>query len=152
MSDLMSDAPNDALEPAPPADVVMPRRSPIRRVGCAILLVIWFVVLLLPCMFGLLLTRGEIMITTGSAPNQTLRLWLISEADERGLGLSSASVYSGANNNELCVQTDVRYLLWAGRAEPVGYCECYTRSAPDQPWEYTDAIDATCPINVEAQP
>ena len=79
-------------------------------------------------------------------------IWLISEADERGLGVSSASVYPGASENELCVQTDVRYFLWTGRADPVGYCECYTRSAENQPWVFTDSVEPTCPAIVEAQP
>lgn len=155
---------NEGADSLPPLETIPqpipPRRSPIRRVGCAVLLVIWFAVLLLPCLFGLLLTRGEITFNTGSAPNQMTRIWLISEASERGIGLSTASVYpanseyelNASLNNALCVQTDVRYLLWAGRAEPVRYCECYTRSASDQPWEFTEAIEATCPVTLEAQP
>ncbi|MFN8565855.1 MAG: hypothetical protein U0703_30415, partial [Anaerolineae bacterium] len=55
-----------------------PRRSPLRRAGCIVALVIWFGILLLPCFLVVLAVQQEISIPTGGAPDQRLRLWLIS--------------------------------------------------------------------------
>lgn len=118
------------------------RRSPIRRLGCIIALVIWFAVLLLPCLLIVMATQQEVVISTGSAPGQNIRLWLISEIDERGFALSSASVRR-QDEASVCVQTDVRFLLWAGSADPVSYCECYQRdSAGDL--TFTEATEGVC--------
>ena len=127
-------------EPIPEAP---PRRSPIRRAGCIVALVIWFVILLLPCFLIVLAVQQEIVITTGSAPGQELRLWLISEADERGLGLSSASVYQ-SSANALCVETNVHFLLWTGHSDPVLYCDCYQRASASAEWAQTDSTAGEC--------
>ena len=119
------------------------RRSPLRRAGCIIALLIWFAILLLPCFLIVLAVQGEITISTGSAPGQQTRLWLISEPDERGLALSSASV-TQSDANALCVETSVRFLLWTGKTEPSVYCECYARASADAPWSATEMTAAAC--------
>lgn len=119
-----------------------PRRNPLRRLGCIIALVIWFAVLLLPCMLIVMATQQEVVISTGSAPGQSIRLWLISEIDERGFALSSGSVHERSEAS-MCVQTDVRFLLWAGRADPVSYCECYERDTAGN-LSFTEAIEDVC--------
>lgn len=122
----------------------VPRRhSRLRRAGCIIALLIWFAILLLPCFLVVLAVQGEITVSTGGAPGQQTRLWLISEADERGLAISSASV-TQTEPNALCVQTDVRFLLWSGKAEPSVYCECYVRENADTPWAAADTISGAC--------
>jgi hypothetical protein len=123
--------------------IVPPRRSPLRRLGCVVGLVIWFTVLLLPCFLLILATQSEITISTGSAPGQQTRLWLISEADERGLALSTTSAWQDGEN-ALCVQTDVRFLLWAGSSEPLSYCECYQRGSAGEAWSFTESINGAC--------
>ena len=120
-----------------------PRRSPLRRAGCIAALVIWFLILLLPCFLIVLATQQEISVSTGGAPGQQLRLWLISEVDERGLALSTASVQQN-ETDAVCVETNVRYLLWAGSAEPVSYCECYQRGSESEAWALTSTGSAGC--------
>lgn len=120
-----------------------PRRSPLRRAGCIAALVIWFAILLLPCFLIVLATQQEIVISTGGAPGQQLRLWLISEADERGLALSTASVQQSDANN-ICVETNVRFLLWAGNSDPLSYCECYQRASDAESWSLTSSDGAAC--------
>ena len=101
-----------------------PPRSPIAKLGCGIALIIWFSLLLAPCFMFILATRGEISIATGEAPEQRLRIWLIQEARQSGLGVSNASVKQVDEN--VCVQTSVTFILWRGEASPTEYCECYT--------------------------
>ncbi len=120
-----------------------PPRRPIRRIGCGVVLVIWFLVLLLPCGLIVLAVQQEIVISTGSAPGQQTRLWLIGEPTERGFGISTAAVAPTADN-AICVQTDVRFLLWAGQADPLNYCECYERANADAEWVSVSSSDGAC--------
>src|SRR5690606_35269280 len=110
--------------------------SLLRRIGCGLLLVIWFAILMLPCFLFVLATQGEIAVSQGNVPGQQLRLWLISEPDQRGFAFSSAAVHA-TDENAVCVETSVRFLLWTGRAEPVSYCECYDRTDAESAWTYT---------------
>ena len=103
--------------------------SPLKRPGCVLGLILWFVVLLTPCFLIMLAVRGEISVTTGPAPEQRLRIWLIQEADQSGIGLSNASIQGGGES--LCVQTNVHFVLWRGEAQPTQYCECYTLAGSD---------------------
>jgi len=107
-----------------------------------IALVIWFSVLLLPCLLIVMATQQEVVISTGGAPGQNIRLWLISEIDERGFAFSSASV-SQRSESLTCVQTDVRFLLWAGKADPVSYCECYERDSAGN-LAFIEATEGVC--------
>ncbi len=120
-----------------------PRRSPIRRIGCGCLLIGWFVILLLPCALIVLAVQQQIVISTGSAPGQETRIWLISEPTERGFGISTASARQ-TGDDTLCVQTNVRFLLWAGQADPLSYCECYARTNAGDPWTLTGSSEDTC--------
>ena len=126
----------------PPSPPVTPRRSPLRRIGCTIALILWFALLLLPCFLIVLATQGEIAIAQGELPGQQLRVWLIMEADQRGLGMSSATAYR--EDDAACVQTDTRFWLWQGAAEPVSYCECYERAATDSVWSPTVTESGLC--------
>ncbi len=120
-----------------------PRRSPLRRAGCWIVIAIWFLILLIPCFLITLAVQQEIVITTGGAPGQHVRLWLISEAEQRGFGLSTAAV-TAKDDNDLCVQTDVRFLLWAGKGESSSYCDCYQRDNPSAEWTSVSTATGAC--------
>jgi hypothetical protein len=118
------------------------RKSILRRPGCVIALVIWFVLLLtIPYFIFTMVTSGEISLTTGGAPDQRARLWLISNPRERGFGFSNTWVAS-EGENRLCMQTDVQYWLWQGSQAPSVYCECYTGGAAA--WSFTSATQAAC--------
>jgi len=122
--------------------ITVRRRPWYRRVGCLIAVLIWLIVMLIPCFFLTLAFQQEIVITQGDTPNQVLRIWLINEARSRGLGISNASVHSGLQNNDLCVQTDVRFMLWVGDSPATSYCECYA-SAGDE-LEITSVQEGQC--------
>ncbi len=121
------------LDESPQAQpqVMVVRRPWYRRVGCLIALLIWLMVMLLPCFFLALAFQQEIVITQGDAPNQVLRIWLINEVRDRGFGISSTSVHPGLQNSGVCVQTDVRFILWVGDSPPTSYCECYALSSEE---------------------
>ena len=111
--------------------------------GCTIAVLIWFLILLIPCFLINLAVQQEITISTGDAPGQMTRLWLISEADQRGLGLSTASVHQ-TDPNDLCVQTNVRFILWMGHSDPTLYCDCYQRASADVSWSMTTTTPSEC--------
>jgi hypothetical protein len=119
------------------------RRSPLRRLGCGIALVLWFLILLLPCALFTLATQGQITISQGGLPGQEIRVWLIMEVEQRGLGISSTSTH-GSDPNALCLQTNVSYLLWSGRENPNTYCDCYTRADAESAWELSSTQMNTC--------
>lgn len=117
------------------------RSSPVRRVGCGILLVIWFLLLLTPCFLFVLATQQEIRLSLGSAPGQEFRIWLIMEAETRGVGISSGRVDSG-DDFAVCVETTINYVLWAGREDGNVYCECYQRGSELEAWALTSFAEA----------
>lgn len=125
--------------------VVVPpkRRSPLQRVGCSVALVLWFTLLLVPCFCFLLATQEEITIPQGGAPGQAIRIWLIMEAEERGLGISSTSAQQ-TSDNALCVETTTRFVLWMGRGESQVSCECYERNNDDVPWSAISVGNQAC--------
>jgi hypothetical protein len=131
-------AQQSASEPLP-----RPPRSPIRRLGCTLAVIVWFLILLLPCFLGVLAVQQEISINTGSLPGQQIRLWLISEAEQRGLALSTGTVHQSVDN-AACVQTNVNYYLWTGSEAPSIYCDCYERSSSDMPWSYVTSTAGAC--------
>jgi hypothetical protein len=88
-------------------------------------------------------SRGEVSINTGSAPEQRIRLWMIQEARERGVGVSNGSI-TFQNDTMVCVQTNVNFLLWQGEAEPIQYCECYTQA--DSGWQTSSVNENACQI------
>lgn len=124
----------------PTQQAAKPRRSPLSRLGCAVALILWFTLLLSPCFMIVLATRGEISVTTGPAPEQRVRIWLIQEADQSGIGISSGTMIQ--HEDEICVQTDVNFVLWQGEAQPVQYCECYIQAK--ETFQLTDVTQAAC--------
>ena len=120
------------------------RRSPVRRLGCTIALIIWFTLLLAPCFLIVMATQGELTISQGNLPGQQIRLWLIMEADERGLGVSSTSTQQ-LDLNTIGLQTNINFLLWSGQADALIYCETFTRASASDPWTPTTTETAACP-------
>ncbi|RMG78842.1 MAG: hypothetical protein D6712_20660 [Chloroflexi bacterium] len=120
-------------------------RNPFARLGCILLLILWFALLSTPCIIGFLVIQGqgEIRIPQGDAPEQMLRVWFISEASQRGIGISSANAFY-ADENAVCVETTVSYVLWYGEGEPATYCECYTRNTPTDSWALIQTNTGTC--------
>ena len=124
--------------------VLPPRRSPLRRLGCTIAVIIWFIVLLTPCLCIVLASQGEIAVRLGDVPGQSFRLWLLNESRQRGIGISRPSVYASAEQSQVCIQTDVSFILWMGSAEATIYCECYTQFDNNAGWELVSNQQAAC--------
>jgi hypothetical protein len=98
----------------------------LRRAGCGALVVIWFILLLTPCLFVVLVTQREIVLTHSDIPNDDFRVWLIQEPRQRGIALSNSRRVSAAND-AVCTLIDVRFIMWQGQGDPIHYCSCYTR-------------------------
>jgi len=111
----------------------------LRRIGCALLLVLWFGFLILgPCAVVTLVSGNEIRIIHSGVPDDnTLRVWLIQQAHARGLGISTGySVNPDANT--VCTVTDTHFVLWLGEGDSSHSCACYT---PQADGSYTSLSD-----------
>ena len=106
-------------------------RKRFNRTGCGCLLVLWFGFLLtVPCgIFNLLMSaQHEILITKSAVPDDSLRLWLISSTDNRGLGFSNGYITRN-QADEVCTRTDLRFLLWQGKSpDKDKSCTCYQKT------------------------
>jgi hypothetical protein len=132
-----------AVETALGAQSGRARVRRLRRMGCLILLPFWFALLATPCVLLYLATQGQIAVSLPGEPARELRIWVLSETDRRGVGISVPSVIAAAQNQKLCVQTDVRFLLWMGKGEASQYCECYARGTSGG-WTPTDSRAGSC--------
>ncbi len=123
------------------------RRNPIKRLGCLLLLALWFALLLFPCGLFYLAANGEIRLQHGDIPqphaHPLLLISLVSEQDERGLRIESSRIV--ADQPRLCVETTMRFVLWqsSGGDQDVRYCDCYVQSADDN-WTLSDTSAGTC--------
>ena len=102
-----------------------PSDRPISRAGCVLIAAAWLAVTAVSCLALTLAMRGELAWRRGEFVED--RLWLVNEAEARGLGYSAARVISdqSATDGPVCVRTRVRFWLWTGTGEPVEFCECY---------------------------
>jgi hypothetical protein len=101
--------------------------KPLKRLGCGVLLVAWFLLLLAPCLLFVLAVQRQIEITYSDVPQDSLRIWSIQERDLRGIAVSNSRRVS-APNDVTCTIIDVRFLLWEGQADSSHQCSCYTRA------------------------
>lgn len=123
-------------------------KSLLFRLGCGFLLIIWFLVLLLPLAMLILAAEREIRIPqpSGIPDRHEHPLWqitLINEVDYRGLQVTSSTVKRNGEN-ALCIQTNIRYLLWYGKGEAARYCDCYERSDLDTEWQFAGTSTGAC--------
>jgi hypothetical protein len=102
----------------------------LRRLGCGLVIAVWLVVMLLPCLLVTLLVQKELVIKRSDIPEDEYRLFILENQDERGFGLSRGSIVTGGEDTgEVCIITRVNYLLWEGEAENKVYCDCYEKTA-----------------------
>ena len=124
---------------------VKTRRSRTRRLGCGLVLLVWFALLLTPCALFYLGANGEIRLEHGEIPqphaHPLLLVSLVSESKDRGLRFEASWIASRPEDGRLCVQTAVRFLLWeySGGNQNVSFCDCYSRDSIADSWE----LDAT---------
>ncbi len=113
-----------------------PRKpSRMRMARRIMLLVLWFALLLLPLFFIIMVTQGQIVVPLGDAPEHELRIWLVSEPRLRGFGIANAWE-AERTETTVCVEHDVRFLLWMGQQEPSRFCECYGRPQSGGDWSF----------------
>ena len=135
---------------APADDVVARKRSLPRRLGCWLLLVIWFAFLLTPCGLFYLAANGEIRLEHSQVPqahaHPRLLLSLISENENRGLRIEYSTIAAGDSELSLCVETAVTFLLWesSGGNQDVQFCDCYQREDVDSAWRLGSTYGAAC--------
>lgn len=147
----MSDAgrqPNHADLETPADTPATPSRSRARRLGCALLLLLWFALLLTPCALFYLAAYGEIRLQHRDIPqphaHPFLLASLVSETGDRGLRFETSWVAS-ADDESLCVETAVRFLLWeySGDNQNVSFCDCYRRDQAGG-WELIQTYGDIC--------
>ncbi len=117
------------------------RRHPLQRPGCVVGLIIWFIVLLTPCFMIILAAQGQIVIRTGSVPEQQIRIWLIQEANQSGIGISTPQTI--LLDEGLCIATSVSFVLWRGEADSTQFCDCYDDT--DVGLQFISTIQGSCP-------
>jgi hypothetical protein len=120
-----TDVPFDETELSENVQQPVPPSGIVKRIGCGFLIVLWFVILLLPCFLIVLATQQEITISQGSLPGQQIRIWLIMESEQRGVGISTTSSIEIGEIS--CLQTNVNYILWQGKGDAASFCDCFSR-------------------------
>jgi hypothetical protein len=121
----------------------------LRRLGCGLMLLVWFAILLIPGMMFWLATGGQLRISHADVPDPhqhpLLQVDLIMTTENRGLQITQTSIHSNDELN-LCIQGDVNYLLWESdnTATSATYCQCYERSSSDADWTFTTQTVGAC--------
>lgn len=123
----------------------------LNRIGCGGLILFWLFLMTLPFFFITLLVNKELTLNLSDVPSHEIRLFTLENRNEQGLGLSWARVYSGSpQEDQVCIRTTTRYLLWEGEGENISYCQCYERSSHAD-WLPTLIGDENCqPITFDA--
>ncbi len=136
--------------PPPSVEYIFVERkpNPLRRLGCTILLILWFLFLLLPLFLFILAVQREITIAhAGDIPESyqhpLFQVQLIMEEDYRGLRIVNATLHNATDTN-ICVQTNVRYVLWEGEGEPATFCRCYERDNSESEWSLSEQTSEAC--------
>ena len=134
-----------------PAEAAAARKKSLpRRLGCWLLVVIWFAVLSTPCGMFYLAANGEIRLEHGQIPDPhahpRLLISLISESADRGLRIERSTIMPAADDLRLCVETAMTFVLWqsSGGNQNVQYCDCYRRADADSAWQLDSTYSATC--------
>lgn len=124
--------------------------SRLGRLGCYLLTVLWFVILLLPCAMFALATQGEITLHHANVPeplsHPLMQIRLVMDVENRGLQVTTSNIRQ-PSDTALCVQVRVEYLLWqSSEAEDqsVRYCDCYERANTEAQWQYTETLPGQC--------
>lgn len=119
------------------------------KVAFGIALVLWFMLLSLPCAMFWFASGNEISIPHGSVPDAydhpLLELGLIMTAENRGLKIKTSSIMS-RGDNAVCVQTSLNYILWYSQESnpSTTLCDCYGRISTDKSWSSTTSTAGQC--------
>jgi hypothetical protein len=108
------------------------RRGLRNRLGCALLLIPWFIFVMSPCAVLALAINREILISFSDLPGDAWRVWVLQEPNARGLGIATGRNVEVAEGGR-CAVVEIRFVLWGGDAEksgakPARECTCYARN------------------------
>ena len=135
---------------APDAGVAVRKKSLPRRIGCWLLTVIWFLILLTPCGLFYLAANGEIRLQHSQIPaphaHPRLLISLISESADRGLRIERSTIQAEDGAPATCVETSVSFLLWesSGGNQNAQFCDCYLRADEHSAWQLESTYGAAC--------
>lgn len=121
-----------------------------RRIGCGVMLVLWFSALSLPfAMFWLGMGQSITIPRVGSpvADYPLLEIRLIMEIENRGLQIKRTNTFD-QTDSRICYQTVMNYALWQAddSGDPTtSYCECYGYDAAGEQWNPVQQSVETCP-------
>jgi hypothetical protein len=143
---------NNLTPQSPPPSVeyifIERKRNLLRRLGCTIMLILWFTFLLLPLFLFVLAVQQEITIAhAGDIPESyqhpLFQVQLVMEEDYRGLRIVNTTLHNSTETN-ICIQTNVRYVLWEGQGDPATICRCYERDNAKANWMLLEQTLETC--------
>src|SRR5260221_14161773 len=99
----------------------------LSRIGCGLAVVLWFMLLTLPCFAVVLATQGEILLTHSDIPFDDFRAWLIQQPRQRGIAISDSHRVSAVDgSNSLCTVLGAPFILRDGQPVPSPHsCSCY---------------------------
>lgn len=115
----------------------------LRQVGCGLLIIVWFGIVLLPCLMITLAIRGEITVPYSDIPEDEFKLWSIQSADARGIGIANSRRVPG-KNGETCTIIQRNFIMWQGEASAARWCSCYTKK--DSRWGSVAEAEAACKL------
>ena len=119
-------------------------RRLLRRLGCGVLLVLWFALLTLPCFAIALAFQKEIVLIHSDIPNDEFRIWLIQDIRNRGVAVTNSRRVDGPDG-VVCTVINGGFFMWQGSAvNPPHYCSCYSRQ--DQTWSSVAEGSQACRI------
>ncbi len=119
------------------------------KLGCGVLLLFWFCILLLPCAMIWLAFGNTLTIPRGNVPESELHprleVQLIMEIDNRGLKFTTTNV-NQIDELNICIENNIDYLLWESdsSATPATYCQCYQREDNTAQWDFVQQIESAC--------
>jgi hypothetical protein len=90
----------------------------LRRLSYLAAALLWLLIMSLPLVAFLLAARGQILIGDQSAGH--VRLFLLNDADEQGLGVEWVRSASEPG----CWRGRVTYFLWEGEGQNAAFCQC----------------------------
>lgn len=110
----------------------------LRRILYGLAFLFWLIAITFPFFAIFLAARGQVEI--GSPAERHLRVFLVQETEQQGVGVEWARPYRGETPDDVsCLQTRVVYLMWEGEGDNVAYCNCYDAGGGSLP-----VVDGRC--------
>lgn len=138
------------MSPSTRQPIIPVPTTPRGKIGCAIGLVLWFIVMMTPCTLFWFGFGNEFIIPHANVPDAhehpLFKLGLMMTADYRGLSITNSSIIT-TDDNALCVQTNVNFLLWENRNQDdpaTVYCDCYARENRETSWQLLRTESGKC--------